>query len=73
MLVAHLVRVEDMPLPGVLAAVHAEVMNAIVSVYGGDMAAGSARLAADRLAGLPSSEEWEAENPLTAMAAQGRA
>lgn len=36
MMVAHLVRVEEMPLPGVLAAAHAEVMNAIASVYGGD-------------------------------------
>ncbi|WP_136644656.1 hypothetical protein [Tabrizicola sp. YIM 78059] len=73
LLVAHLVKAEDMPLAGVLASAHAEIIGAIAAVYGGDMAARSARLAADQVEGMPSLEEYAAENPLATMATKGRA
>lgn len=73
MLIEHLLKVEGLPLPGVLAAAHAEIMNAIASVYGGDMAADCARLAADRVAGMPSFEDFAEANPLATMAMRGRA
>lgn len=73
MLVAHLVRVEGLPLAAALAAAHAEIITAIASVYGGDMAAHCARAAADRVEDLPSLEEFVAQNPLAAMTPQGSA
>lgn len=73
MLVEHLVKVEGLPLPGILAAVHAEILGAIASVYGGDMAADCSRRAAERVAGLPSFEDFAEANPLATMPPRGRA
>lgn len=68
-MVAHLARLHGIPPGLVLAGVHAEVISIIATAYGGDVAAGCAERAADRVRNLPSYEQCE----LAAMQPMGRA